>query len=199
MRQGRQPEVGLERRACAQCGTEFQPYRSHQIACSRSCRERTRDQSPRIADRQLTCRRCGVEFITAWSGMGCQPSCNDCRSELARANQERKNAARRKGGHLNEKQREYSRRYGFKRYKLTEQEFDSLLVGQDGVCGLCGARHVPGERAMARLHIDHDHITGQVRKLLCHNCNRGLGGFRDNPALMRAAAEYVEHYRRETP
>ena len=68
-----------------------------------------------------------------------------------------------------------------------------------GVCSLCGkeetalSRRYTGE--LRALQQDHDHDTNIVRGLLCLNCNRGLGAFKDDPALMRRAAEYVESYR----
>jgi hypothetical protein len=45
------------------------------------------------------------------------------------------------------------------------------------------------------LHVDHDHITGRIRALLCMNCNNGLGAFTDDPDLMETAATYVRRYR----
>src|SRR3954453_12250184 len=94
----RQPTVGLEPRTCASCGTVFQPYRSHQIACSRPCREKTKTQSPRRTRYDLTCKRCGESFSALWTGMGRQPSCESCTAEIDRTKRERHNAARRVGG-----------------------------------------------------------------------------------------------------
>ena len=42
--------------------------------------------------------------------------------------------------------------------------------------------------------IDHNHETGKVRALLCGPCNVALGGFRESPTLLRAAAEYIESH-----
>ena len=63
-----------------------------------------------------------------------------------------------------------------------------MLEAQGGTCAIC--QSAPAE------HVDHDHDTGAVRALLCFNCNGGLGQFRDDPAVLRAAADYVEEHRR---
>ncbi|SFF46060.1 Recombination endonuclease VII [Blastococcus tunisiensis] len=58
-----------------------------------------------------------------------------------------------------------------------------MLRDQDGLCAIC--------RVAPAVHVDHDHETGAVRALLCFNCNGGLGQFRDDPDVLRAAADYV--------
>lgn len=73
-----------------------------------------------------------------------------------------------------------------RKYGLTVEQYQALLKDQVGLCRLC---HTPFG---ARIHIDHDHVTGRVRGLLCHPCNVGLGHFKDNPNLLRAAASYLE-------
>jgi hypothetical protein len=42
------------------------------------------------------------------------------------------------------------------------------------------------------LCVDHSHVTGKVRGLLCHSCNVGLGHFKDDPRFTRSATEYLE-------
>jgi hypothetical protein len=90
----------------------------------------------------------------------------------------------------------YNLRSAMKRYGVTLDWFMAKLEEQDGACILCG--HVPppdGIKAASRLHVDHDHITGAVRDLLCGRCNQGIGFFGDNPELLRKAAEYIERHR----
>jgi hypothetical protein len=83
-----------------------------------------------------------------------------------------------------------SRTYHLKRrYGITAEEVDEMLAAQGGLCAIC--RNTPA------LHVDHDHETGLVRELLCFNCNGGLGQFKDDPAVLRAAADYVERHRGE--
>lgn len=80
-----------------------------------------------------------------------------------------------------------SRTYHLKRrYGITSLEADAMLAQQNGLCAICGAAPA--------VHVDHDHATGQVRALLCFNCNGGLGQFKDDPAVLRAAAEYVSFH-----
>lgn len=67
-----------------------------------------------------------------------------------------------------------------------------MKVAQKGCCALCGTDTPGGNGDFA---VDHDHETGIVRKLLCFNCNIGIGKFRDNPELLRKAAEYLESYK----
>jgi len=50
-------------------------------------------------------------------------------------------------------------------------------------CVICGDE--------TKLVVDHDHITGEIRGMLCNHCNRGLGHFRDDPTLLEFAAQYL--------
>ena len=86
------------------------------------------------------------------------------------------------------------RKYKLKtRYNITETEYDTLLQKQAGLCAIC--RHPPeGIRRDWMLHIDHDHKTGEVRGLLCDNCNRGIGLFQESVSNLEAATEYLKAY-----
>lgn len=90
----------------------------------------------------------------------------------------------------------YNRVRNLARFGLTIEDYDRMLAEQNGVCMLCGRPPKPeGIKAESKLHADHDHATGQHRDLLCSNCNKGLGCFGENPALLRAAADYIERHR----
>jgi hypothetical protein len=83
---------------------------------------------------------------------------------------------------------EMVRRGNIRRYGITVDDYDRMLVAQNGVCAICRQPCLTGKR----LAVDHDHATGKVRGLLCSNCNQGLGHYCDEPVLLRAAADYVE-------
>jgi hypothetical protein len=74
--------------------------------------------------------------------------------------------------------------YFYRKYKLTPRQLAHLRRGQDDRCAICGDPEPQ--------HLDHDHVSGATRQLLCQRCNHGLGLFRDDPQLLRAAADYVE-------
>ena len=60
----------------------------------------------------------------------------------------------------------------------------AMLEAQGGLCALCRER--PAQ------HVDHDHLTGKVRAMLCFCCNQALGNLRDRADIARAAAAYLE-------
>lgn len=74
------------------------------------------------------------------------------------------------------------------RYGLTAERFDQMLAEQGNACAIC-RKSFDGESK--GIHIDHDHVTGQVRALLCTTCNTGLGAFMDSPDLLQAAIDYL--------
>jgi len=76
--------------------------------------------------------------------------------------------------------------YFYRRYKLTQRELSELRRAQQDRCAICGDA--------APQHLDHDHATGGIRRLLCQRCNHGLGLFRDDPQLLHAAAYYVRFH-----
>jgi Recombination endonuclease VII len=80
-------------------------------------------------------------------------------------------------------------------YGLSQEQWDRLVALQGNRCAVCKTTQ-PGGRG-ERWHIDHDHVTGQVRGLLCQLCNVGIGNLRDDPQIMMAAAQYVAAHRRD--
>jgi Recombination endonuclease VII len=82
------------------------------------------------------------------------------------------------------------RAYTYKRkYGITEEERDALLEKQGFVCAICGSDS-PGIKGRG-WHTDHCHETGQVRGMLCCHCNVGLGMFKDSPAHLTSAINYL--------
>lgn len=68
-------------------------------------------------------------------------------------------------------------------YKLTQEQQEALLALRR--CEICGATGV-------RFEIDHNHETGKVRGLLCHNCNIALGQIKEKITTLNAMINYLE-------
>lgn len=70
----------------------------------------------------------------------------------------------------------------------TKGIYAALLHTQMGRCAICSAHY---STLSQRLSIDHCHKTGVVRGLLCHQCNAGLGFFKDDASRLNAAVAYI--------
>ena len=80
------------------------------------------------------------------------------------------------------------------RYGVTAFDYDDLAKKQDNKCAICSL--TPENK---RMDLDHCHKTKQIRGLLCNNCNRGLGHFKDNPVLLNNAIAYLNKDRAASP
>lgn len=131
-----------------------------------------------------TCCRCkqakplGAFHLSRRAVDGRDPRCRDCRKQdTARA----------------PKDPQRTRNHGLVRlYGITATEYEELHAAQAGVCAICKEPETLTRNGVLRnLCVDHDHITGQVRGLLCASCNLAVGKFKDKPDLMLSAADYL--------
>jgi hypothetical protein len=85
------------------------------------------------------------------------------------------------------------------KHGISADTYKERAAEQGWKCAICASTSPGGK---GNLHVDHDHgccpgsySCGKcMRGLLCHLCNTGLGLMRDNPSILRAAAEYLEQY-----
>jgi uncharacterized protein YlaI len=82
------------------------------------------------------------------------------------------------------------RRHHLKKYGITIEEYDVLFKKQEGKCAICDESK-PVRKRDNNLHVDHDHNNNQIRGLLCDNCNKGLGHFKDSVPLLQRAVNYL--------
>lgn len=90
----------------------------------------------------------------------------------------------------------FKRRHLEKTFGITLANYQELLLKQNGVCAICQKPELNVGRngKTLSLAVDHCHVSGVVRSLLCLNCNQGIGSFRDDPELMRRAIEYIKRH-----
>jgi len=80
-------------------------------------------------------------------------------------------------------------------FNLTLEQYEEMLVSQNGVCAICGCPETVMQKGkLLPLSVDHDHATGKVRALLCASCNIGLGHVECNlPHIPQFIAYLSEH------
>jgi len=74
-----------------------------------------------------------------------------------------------------------------RKYGITLEEYDNMLEDQGGCCAICKSTDPLGSRFV----VDHNHDTGDVRGLLCKNCNTGIGLLKDSPEVLVSAVDYL--------
>lgn len=80
-----------------------------------------------------------------------------------------------------------------RRYGLSLEDYNALLVKQNMCCALCDVQHDTSKKR-GRLYVDHDHETGKVRALLCHNHNVMLGHAEDSIETLEKAIKYLKQH-----
>jgi hypothetical protein len=161
-----------------------------------------------------SCIVCGASFLTAkpTQHKTCGEACKnrrelDLRAAWKRDNREAMRAYQRAWTERNptaqrdkkrawrarhpEKNKEHNRWRTVRAFGLTIGDYHALLAAQGGTCAICGS--IDPRNGKGRFAVDHDHHTGKVRGLLCMHCNAALGLLGDDPARLRAAADYLEH------
>jgi hypothetical protein len=83
----------------------------------------------------------------------------------------------------------YAEKLRKSKWGLTPEQYETLLAKQHNSCAICGCDLMqinPKYR-----HIDHNHTTGEIRGILCHSCNMGIGCLKDSQELLTAALHYL--------
>lgn len=140
----------------------------------------------------MICRKCGIDkeendFYDLSKGIVCKECWKERSLEYYYAHKDRYKENK-KRYYLDKK--DYHREDRFKRaYGISLDEYNIFLENQGGVCAICGQPEKDSKKTY--LSVDHDHETGKVRGLLCSDCNRGLGSFKDSPDLLDKAKAYL--------
>lgn len=93
---------------------------------------------------------------------------------------------------MSEKRRDYHRNYAMKKkYGISLEQFHKMLLDQNGKCAICDKDH---DKCQNGLYVDHNHETKKVRKLLCKECNVGLGFFMEKVEFMQNAINYLNEH-----
>jgi hypothetical protein len=210
-------ESGKRRTECKECQNSYQRmrYLEKQGKFKRDVRAETRESDPK------TCIKCGVEkplseytFHNRNKGQH-RNFCHECEKAWIRdyhKSPQGKEKQKEWIGQNKEKIEEYKRvyrndtvrrerskayhraRFLRESFNMTVDDYMVMFQEQDGKCAICGSETISnGNRK--NFCVDHDHATGRVRGLLCHNCNVSVGLMKDSPSLLRKAATYLESFK----
>jgi hypothetical protein len=133
-----------------------------------------------------TCKDCGLskkkeEFYLLGGGSTYyRPECKLC-SSIRKAKYVAKNPEKEKRKNKNKNL--------LKNYGITIEIYNQQFETQNGCCAICGKHQSLLKKSLA---VDHNHVTGKIRKLLCNNCNILLGMAEDSPALLENAITYLQ-------
>lgn len=162
--------------------SHFPPGKRHRSRKCQSCHDRT----------EKPCNDCGItQPMTSYAQKGGKRpgvkdgTCRKCRARRTREWAQRVGPRRARRGML------------MRNYGITEIEVAAMLASQGGACAICGDTEMPIDKRTGKpydLAIDHDHVTGKVRELLCPGCNNGLGCFRDSLERLHKAIAYLEKH-----
>lgn len=90
--------------------------------------------------------------------------------------------------------KQYAENKLWRRYGITKIQYKLMLKSQNEVCAICGKMETKKQHGKVQiLSVDHDHITGRIRGLLCFDCNTKLGTL-ENKDWLRKAKRYLEEY-----
>jgi hypothetical protein len=74
-------------------------------------------------------------------------------------------------------------------YNITQEQYNELFNKQNGCCAICKKHQ---SILKEKLNVDHNHLTGKIRGLLCTKCNRSLGNFNDDANILDNASNYLK-------
>lgn len=161
-REGVQREKKLRSRTCEKCGL-LKPAIDF----------------PRSRDIYSWCRACSGGSLKRWKAKHPEDIANQRAMRVAALDRFDKTG--------------YARAYRlFKKYGISVSQYEAMFTAQDGKCAICKLPPSMENSRHGVLQVDHCHVSGKIRGLLCALCNAALGGFKDSVALLYAAADYLK-------
>jgi hypothetical protein len=177
--------VPSKEQLCCECGERL--CIEHYSYC-RECLNKAKSERSRINKeiaQQQPCYRCGNKPRVKDSAY-----CYECLRTRQRMSERKRYA---KSVNFREK----GRNDNLKRmYGITMEVYDWMLVQQRGVCAICGQAETRKSRngTVQPLSVDHNHVTGRIRGLLCHDCNWLVGAMELNPKIIQEAQLYLQKH-----
>lgn len=163
---------------CRACGEIDRSRSGNCRACARRISQINRDASD---NSHLLCHRCKHRPRVD------KKHCEDCLEKISN-----------NVPVVSKRPKEYVKNWTLKkRYGISLDEFQEMLVAQNYLCDICKDYTRSGNNG-CMLGVDHDHDTGKIRKLLCRRCNTGVGLLGENTNWILRAADYLSSHQKGT-
>jgi nitrate/TMAO reductase-like tetraheme cytochrome c subunit len=162
----------------------------------KSCRQERRNKLRHNLYKELDlpetviCNSCGIEKnveefpMRSTTKRGYRQPCKKCLQKTRRKIRRMDNK-----WYKRNKKNKLKRKYG-----ISLEEFDKMKNDQNNKCAICNVDFNDAEFNKSFPNVDHNHITGKTRGILCTSCNSGIGFFNDSIELIIKAKEYLEKY-----
>lgn len=152
---------------------------------------------------KINCKKCNLTKSSSCftpdkrTTTGYYPWCRDCKHAYQRDWRRKNMNAKRKKAKAESDKKNYKKHHAdirekqrnsrlVIRYGITVEDYEEMLVQQGGVCAMC--KNPPN--GPKRMHVDHCHVTGKVRGILCGVCNKKLGVL-ENQDWVKRAFDYL--------
>ena len=126
----------------------------------------------KVCPKCLTDKNLNAYYPSKTQGCGYSSWCRDCCSTYSKNDGRERRARSARTTYLKT------------RYGIRTSDVEGMIIAQAGKCAIC-------KTILDDPHVDHSHGSEELRGMLCHSCNTGLGHFRDNPSVLQAAIEYL--------
>lgn len=114
----------------------------------------------------------------AYNPSGLCAACKPCRNRLRRESKVAKEYTK----------KTWKNRDLLRKFNITEEQYTQMLLLQNNKCKIC---QVDASQLERRLAVDHCHVHGNIRGLLCRDCNVALGLFKDSKEVISKATQYL--------
>lgn len=165
---------------CAYCGVEFEKSKHNQKYCCTEHQNKAnlKNWHSRNKDKVREYREKTKEQRNAR------------RRELYAKDASLRKEIRAKVKEWQEKNPRKRKEHRLKKYGITIEEFETILASQGNSCAICGHSDTSDKNFFPV--VDHCHDTGNVRGILCMNCNMGIGKLKDSPEIIKSALRYIK-------
>lgn len=184
---------------CAKC-LLFKEHSSRGVYCKDCTSNYAKKRNNKIFNKEIDyyqiCSSCKLESLHSPKGRVCKICTRQRNEKFLTNNPESRQKTVQKRKDSGALYNYYRRNNLKKKYNLTVTEYEALLKSQNGGCAICNTTVAGGHSP--HFHVDHCHITEEVRGLLCSSCNRGLGFFKDNTKIINQASFYLNMHKIKT-